>query len=262
MTAVELALAAAIGIVAGVLGGLAGVGGSMVMLPGLHLVFGSNPASVHHLYMAAAMTVNVAVALPAAIGHHRARAVRGDLLRVLLPSALAGICAGVLTSNLVDGRRLKLLLAAFIVGYCLLTLARFLRRHHEDPAQERATVPRLGACGVAAGLVAGLLGLGGGVVLVPLLQVLCRVCLRQAIATSTGVICVTAAVGAVLKLATLDRHGQSVLEALVLAAMMAPTAMLGARIGAWATHALPLQAVRLAITLILLAAAAGMAGLL
>jgi len=241
-----------LGVLAGLLGGLAGVGGSMVMLPGLHMIFGDEPSTVHHLYMAAAMTVNVAVALPAALKHHAAKAVRTDLLPPLIASTLAGIVVGVLVSNLFDGNVLRYLLAAFILAYCAMNLRRLLIGHVEPAADARTTVGRLAFSGAATGFVGGLLGLGGGVLLVPMLQVLCRVSLRQSIATSSAVICVTAVVGAGLKLATLHEHAQSWTWALTLAALMAPTAIVASLVGAGLTHSLPIKTVRAAITVLLM----------
>jgi uncharacterized membrane protein YfcA len=97
----------------------------------------------------------------------------------------------------------------------------------------------------------GLLGLGGGVMLVPLLQLLCRVPLKKAIATSSAVICATALVGAGLKMGSLARLGQSAGAALALALAMGPTAVLGGAIGAKLTHALPVRAVRVVVTVLL-----------
>ncbi len=251
-----------IGAVAGVLGGLAGVGGSMVILPSLHLAFGDDPPSVHHLYMAAAMAVNVAVSIPAALRHHRLRAVRVDLMVTLIPITGAAILAGVLLSNRLPGGALKLMLAGFLAVYCTINLVSLLRnRPDHAPEHERSGRARVIVCGTGTGLVAGLLGLGGGVLMVPLLQLICRVPLRNAIATSSAVICVTSIVGAGSKLASLPGLGLSPSRAIVLAALMAPAAVLGGWIGAHLTHALPLRLVRIVITVLLILAAAKLAGL-
>jgi uncharacterized membrane protein YfcA len=96
----EISAIALIGLIAGTLGGLAGVGRSVFILPALHIVFGPglfgepDDVEIHHLYMAAAMTVNVAVSLPAAIRHHQAGAVRVPLLPTLIGSGAAGTLAG------------------------------------------------------------------------------------------------------------------------------------------------------------------------
>ncbi len=255
MTTTAILATVGLGVIAGLLGGLAGVGGSMVMLPGLHMIFGDEPASVHHLYMASAMTVNVAVAFPAAIKHHRAKAVRTDLLPVLIGTTLAGIVAGVLVSNQVNGNVLRYLLAAFIFSYCAMNLRRIISGHQEHVAGASPSTRHLAISGAVTGFVGGLLGLGGGVLLVPMLQILCRLPLRQSIATSSAVICITAVAGAGLKLGTLHEHSQSWAWALLLAALMAPTAIVASLVGAGLTHSLPVKTVRAVITVLLMVVA-------
>lgn len=250
-----------LGFVAGIVGGLAGVGGSLVMIPGLHFIHGDDPASVHHLYMASAMAVNVTVALPAVYQHSKAGAVRRDLLPTSLASATLAMLGGVLLSNRIEGDHLRTLLGVAIVLYCGY-LALRVARNAPDPEREgeRTTNPRIIVSAALAGFTGGLLGLGGGVVLVPMFQALCRMKLREAIATSSAVICVTATIGAVVKLATLHGHDQQVGNALLLAGLLAPTAIIGARLGAKLTHVLPLQWVRVAIIAFLLLAALRLMG--
>lgn len=260
----QILLAALIGLVAGVIGGLAGIGGSMIMLPGLALLLGFDDEAHtrHHVFMAAAMTVNIMVALPAARRHYQAGAVRVGVVRALLPAMAAMIIVGVLVSNLIRGDWLKQALAVFIAGYALLNLYRLVRQRRESEGlPERTGVALLAAIGGGAGFIGGLLGLGGGVVTVPLLQVLARIRLRQAIATSSAVMPLTALIGAGLKLGTLPGHGRSVWEALLIAVAMGPGAIVGAMVGATLTHALPLAVVRGVISVLLLAAAAKLAGL-
>ncbi len=235
----------------------------MVMLPGLAIVFGFRNDPEHtrqHVYQAAAMCVNVLVALPATVQHARAGAVRRDLVIALLPSMCVGIIVGVLISNQVPGEYLKLFLAIFIAAYCIVNFY-FVARPRKNPPPESAH-PRTAlatAIGAAAGLVGGVLGLGGGVVTVPLLNTIGRVRLRQSIAASSAAMCVSALVGSIIKLGTLHEHGRAISEALWLAVAMGPLAIAGALVGARLAHALPLRAVRLAISVLLLLAAARMA---
>ncbi len=262
----HIILAGLIGLAAGVVGGLSGIGGSMVMLPGLAIVFGYAGDPTHgrqHLYQAAAMAVNVVVAGAAAMEHHRAGTVRRDLVVGLLPAMAAGMIAGVLISNQVDGRTLARILAAFIACYCLYSLWRALLPHHDDPrGPERTSRVKTSIVGSLAGLVGGLVGLGGGVVTVPALQVLERIPLRQAISASAATMWMTALIGSAIKLGSLPSLGQSPVDALVLIGAMAPCAVGGAIMGARLTHGLPLRAVRLVVSLLLLLAAARMAGVL
>lgn len=258
-----------IALVAGMLGGLAGVGGSILILPALHVVFGPgffgepvDRPQIHHMYMAAAMTVNVVVSLPAAIQHHRAGAVRVSTLPLLLPSTAAGVILGVLLSNQFEGDVLRLLLALFLLGYCLWNMRLILRPRRRkfsgEGRVERATAARLVACGSVTGFVGGVLGLGGGFMLVPLLQLACNMRLKNAIATSSAVLCVSAAIGAVIKIGTLPEHGESITSALTYALLMTPTAVIGALAGAKLLHRLPVTVVRFVIMALIIAAVAKM----
>jgi len=78
----DYSVLALIGLAAGALGGLLGIGGSIIMIPALAIFLGDD----QHLYQAAAMVVNIAVALPAAIRHKRAGALRDFLNNVLGPN--------------------------------------------------------------------------------------------------------------------------------------------------------------------------------
>lgn len=259
----EIAAAGVIGAVAGVVGGLAGIGGSLIMLPGLALALGYSSAvePEQHLYIASAMCVNVLVAGSASRLHLRKGAIDWDLVRWLLPSLGLALVLGVLASNAVEGRVLRLLLAGAIAAYCAWNLVLAVRGQPEVDAREPTRIGAVVSTGIAAGGLGGMLGLGGGVIMVPGLQILARVPLRKAVAASAASMVLTSAVGAVLKLATLEQHGQKWSEALVLAAAMGLPAMLLAPVGARLTHALPIGAVRLAISLVLLGSAAKLAGL-
>ena len=67
------AVLAAVGLLAGVLGGLLGVGGSILMIPAMVFLFADRYGPEgQHLYQAAAMIVNLFVVLPAVDRHRRA----------------------------------------------------------------------------------------------------------------------------------------------------------------------------------------------
>ncbi|MHC4947395.1 MAG: TSUP family transporter, partial [Planctomycetota bacterium] len=91
MPPVDVVILVGLGLVAGALGGLLGIGGSVVMIPVLTLVLHRN----QHLSQAAAMIVNIFVAVPAALRHHRAEAIQWDVAARMLPAALLFILVGV-----------------------------------------------------------------------------------------------------------------------------------------------------------------------
>ena len=259
----EFVLLAVIGLAAGSLGGLLGVGGSIIMIPAMAIMFHARPWGDQHLYQAAAMAVNVAVALPAALRHKKAGALHARLFRIMLPAAMVAIIGGVLISNLFEPTTLKRIFAVFLLYVAVTNVIKLVRKrpeHHPDHA--RVTILTGGIVGTVMGFAAGLLGIGGGGIAVPLANHLCRVPLRQAIAVSAAVMCLTAGVGAAIKIGTLPEHGHTWQQAVVLALVLSPTAMLGGHLGASLTHRVPVPLVRAIFTVVIVAAAARMTGLL
>ena len=116
--------------------------------------------------------------------------------------------------------------------------------------------------------MAGLLGIGGGAIAVPVAQVVCRLPLRQCIGASAAVMCLTAGVGAALKLGTLSdvtTETGALADwkiAAAIVACLAPMALLGGFIGAGLTHRLPLREIRIVFSVVLLVVAARLSGLL
>ena len=264
LLSVDMLWIAVIGLLAGLLGGMLGVGGSVIMIPGLTLALGYD----QHLYQASAMLANVAVSVPAALRHHRAGAIVPAALWRVLPWALVTVLLGVAASNLAvfrgadGGLWLGRVLAGFIVYVIYVNLRRLLGDSDEE--REAGSRPGLsvGRCALVGGAMggsAGLLGIGGGALAVPLQHLCLGLKLRSAIATSSALICVTATVGAAYKLGTLGDHGSTWQQGVQTALLLAPTAWIGGRIGAGWTHRLPLRQVRGAFVVLMAVAVVKMA---
>jgi len=254
----------ALGLFAGVMGGMLGVGGSVIMIPGMVLLFGHGRIDGfnQHAYQAAAMIANVAVALPAARRHYQAGAVNADVLRIMLPAALIAVILGVWLSNRSfflgpeRGIWLGRILAIFLLyeaGYNLLKVIR--NRPPRTMANARITSLRAATAGSGMGIVGGLLGVGGGVLAIPLQQWLLALPLRNAIANSAVVMVASATIGACYKNATLTQHAVPWYGGLAIAALLVPTCILGARLGANLTHRLPNRQIRIAYIIIITLAA-------
>jgi len=267
---VELLFQALVGLLAGLLGGLLGLGGSTVIIPGLIVYLshtGGYAGSVQHLLQAAAMICNVFIAAPSTVAHVRAGAVMRRLLAFLVPASLAGSVAGVWLSNTSafareNGPYLAMILAGFYLLVAVYNMADFIARYSQ-PRANLATgedAPRIAAwkvlaVGLPTGLTAGLLGIGGGTMCVPALQVFLKMPLRQAIANSAVVIVFVASAGAVYKNATLWQHGVPLVDSLALAAMLIPTAMIGSYFGGRLTHRLPRRVLRVVFIAFMLSVA-------
>jgi len=254
-----------VGLAAGLLGGLLGIGGSIVMIPVLTLLLDKS----QHLAQASAMIVNVCVAAPSALNHHRAGVVRWDVLSRMLPAGIVLILVGVFVSDLFTADSeiiLKRIFGVFLLYVVCATLLEVARkngrsREEDDKPSQVVSWPRCGTVGGVTAFLGGLLGIGGGVIAVPLLHRVCRLPLRQCIGTSSAVIVLTAMVGAVTKNLTLPTHVDDagdtlrISQSLLIAAVLAPTAIIGGLWGAKLTHVLPLVWVR-GVLLVLLSVAA------
>lgn len=260
-----------IGLFAGLVGGLLGVGGSIVMIPAMTEVLGPN----QHLYQAAAMIVNLFVVLPAVVQHKRAGAIERATVLRLVPLAGLAVIGGVLFSELPifhgDGeRRLRGLFGLFLLFAAAVDLLRLIRRHVaktaqaknlsdvrglDAPASVRPGWASMIAVSVPTGLIAGLLGVGGGLVAVPLQRRLLHIPIRNAIANSATIIIATSLIGASLKNYTYITSTSGDIEPLVLALVLIPTAMLGSMAGSWMTHRVSTDIVKGAFFVLLVIAA-------
>lgn len=263
----ELTALVVIGLFTGVVGGMLGVGGSIVMIPAMTEVLGRD----QHLYQAAAMIVNFFVVVPAAWQHRRAKAIHQAAAMRMIPVAVVAVVVGVAVSELPffsgEGeahlRRLFGLFLLLVVGIDLYRMGRHVARPSAANAGEQSscnhnappTWRSVAAVAIPTGLVAGLLGVGGGVLAVPLQRRLMKVPLRKAIANSATIIIATSFVGAILKnYAWITGHGQS-MKSLVLAGIIIPMAILGSVFGSRLTHRLPIVYIKTAFFVLLLVAA-------
>lgn len=152
----------AAGGLAGVLSSLFGIGGGIVLVPVLHYVLGFGWVEATQLSLVAIM-----VQSPTGVWQH---ARRGAVdWRVAAPLAVAGLL-GVFIGDALQPRIavpwLKVLFAA------LMALAALRLAFPQPPTVEgarRLGVPGLAALGLFAGVIAKLLGIGGGLVTVPVL---------------------------------------------------------------------------------------------
>jgi hypothetical protein len=259
-------LLAIVGLGAGVLGGMLGIGGSVIMLPAMKWILdppGGAPENIHQ-YQAAAMMVNFLLCLPSAWAHLKNHAVWPKVWSYVAASAFLAIVGGVLVSNLFDkdaARYLNWLVGVFFLYVLVQNLYRAFRPPKQEglSRQEVEAFSPLRKCsvGVPMGFAAGLLGIGGGAVAVPLQQMVLKMPMRNAIATSAAVIASVSWLGALTKNLTLGAKG-SIATSCLLVACLAPTAMVGAYVGGHLTHRLPLRLVRVLFAVLMAVSAATM----
>ena len=176
MIPADIAIGVAIGVVAGLLAGLFGVGGGIVMTPGIQVLLGAPPI----VALATPLPVIFPTALAGALAYRRQGEIDTRAAAWLVGPGLIGAAIGAWLTDRVD-TTLLLLVTAALLGWQAVAI---LRRRERATAERPATAPILGGIGALAGLVSGLLGIGGGLVMVPLLAGWIGMPLKRALGTS------------------------------------------------------------------------------
>ena len=258
---------AAIGFAGGLLGGLLGIGGSIIVIPLLTLVKGNN----QQLYQATAMIMNIAVGASATLKHHLKGAIQVKVVLKILPAASVGILAGVAMSNLIPTLWLQVVFALALMGIAASELRSAFRpagssqEKAESDLNDEVTSRRSGLINVMiggfTGLCSGLLGIGGGIIIIPLLKKFSGFSMKAAIPASSATMLITAGIGAFYKniqLPNLQAPDGTPLEistSLVIAACLIPPAFVGSYIGASMMHRLPMTVIKRVFALLLVIAA-------
>ncbi len=227
------------GAAAGSLGALLGIGGGVFLVPLLNLALGF-PIGV-----AAAISLTTVIATSSTVtaakaGKHLMNFRFGMMLEV---ATAAGSVLGGLTAQFVAQSHLQQLFGLVTGAVALLTVSRANRRniivdptvepgvlggrfHDEDTGSTVVyrikRLPLALGSSFVAGNVSSLLGIGGGVIKVPVLNGWCGMPLRAAAATSAFMIGVTATGGAIIYYL----NGQLLPAA-------AAAAILGVQLGSW-----------------------------
>ncbi len=195
------------GVLAGAFGALLGLGGGILIVPILTLGFGLP------LTTAVGTSLVCVIATSTGAAAFNVRAGRADVRLAI--SLGTGTVVGAVTGGVIAGflpeRVLAGLFAALLV-YTAYTMGRGLRgapegagESEEDPASPSGPgapayrthrLPLAVTGSVLAGNVSGLLGVGGGIVTVPLIHLVMGAPVRIAITTSNVMIGITAAAGA------------------------------------------------------------------
>jgi uncharacterized membrane protein YfcA len=167
---IEWLLYPLLGVAAGLLAGLLGVGGGLVLVAALVLLLPAQGVATDKLMQAALATSLASIIVTAtasAWAHHRRGSVDWPSFRWLAPGLVAGAWAGSELATRLDGQLLRVGVAA----YCLLAGLQLLTDWPRTSAP-RPPLPAsagLGLAGLCIGVVSALVGIGGGSMSVPVL---------------------------------------------------------------------------------------------
>ncbi|HEX6312258.1 MAG TPA: sulfite exporter TauE/SafE family protein [Acidimicrobiia bacterium] len=196
------------GFVTGVMSGMFGVGGAVVSNPAIRALGASPIQSV-----GSTLPSILPSAISGALRYHREGLLR---MRIVIWTGLSGAVAsigGSLLSAVVPDARFLTLTIALLIMYTAIRTG-LAARPAQVPADESEVVgrdvpteavaapadsaaPRLVAIGLVAGLFSGLLGIGGGLLLVPAFLTFLRLPLKETLGTSLACVGIIAVPGTV-----------------------------------------------------------------
>lgn len=174
-----------LGAVAGLLGGLFGIGGGTVLVPILLFLFDAQhfaPEHMLHLALGTSMATIIFTALASLYKHHQHHAVNWCVVRSITPGILIGTGLGTLLATSIP----PLFLGLFFALFVCFAAAQILLDIRPKVSRQLPGKTGIRLFGVFAGSLSSLVSIGGGTVVIPFL-LWCNLSIRQAIGTSAAI---------------------------------------------------------------------------
>ncbi len=188
-----------LGMFAGTVAGLLGVGGGLIIVPVLVLVFQQQQFSseiIVHMAVGTSLATIVFTSISSVRAHHQHGAVLWSVFARLTP----GIIVGALLGSVIADWMPTLALQRFFGIFELVVATQMILAYKPNPHRALPGVPGMLGMGGIIGAISSIVGIGGGTMTVPFL-VWCNVAMRKAVATSAACglpIAVAGALGFVL----------------------------------------------------------------
>lgn len=251
-----------LGLIAGFIAGLLGVGGGLVMVPVLTWVFAHQDFTLDyniHLALGTSLAVIVLTSISSLRAHHGHGAVDWAAVRRITPGILVGTLLGSLAAAWLPDTGLKIFFTLFLFYAATQMLLGF----KPTPSRQMPGWPGMTLAGGVIGLVSSWVGIGGGTLSVPFLT-WCNTGLRRAIGTSSAIgfpIAVAGSIGYIVSGQAAHGLPPASLGFVYLPALAAIAAgsWLTAPLGARATHSLPVDRLKKIFAGLLLLVAVRMA---
>jgi uncharacterized membrane protein YfcA len=221
VTPLQIIVAIAVGFTAGVLSGMFGVGGGVVTTPAVNTLLGGTAIEA----IATPLPVILPTSLVGSYTYAKAGEVSVRAVKWAAGPGIVGAVAGALLTDVVNTHLLLVVTSALIA----VTAAQVIRNRPPATPWVVGRTPgwKYAVIGLVAGIVSGLLGIGGGIIMVPAFTLWVGMPLRRALGTSLLVIAVLVIPGTIVH-AFLGHIDWAIFVALTIGVV--PGARLGAHI--------------------------------
>lgn len=221
-----------LGLAAGILSGLFGIGGGVIMVPTLIAIFGLEILDANATSLAAML---LPVGILGVVSYYKAGFINVKESLLISFGLFLGSFVGAEFAINVSEQLLSKLYAAFLLYVALdyFDIKRFFSKNKTPVPENSETIRRAlftyVLVGLGAGVVAGLFGKGGGLIIVPVLIKLYRYSPKAAAATSLAALQLPVGLPSVVVYAQ-NGHFNFLYAALIAVGMVAGT-FLGTKIG-------------------------------
>jgi uncharacterized membrane protein YfcA len=181
----ELLILLSMGALAGTLAGLLGIGGGVIIVPVLAMVFQHQGVAIDvlmHVSIGTSLATIVVTSLSSIRAHQKRGAIDWSVFRRITPGIIAGGFLGSVLADAIPGEELRVLFAIFM----FLVATQMMIAGTPAPHRKLPPWPGMLTAGVLIGAIASLMGVGGGAMSVPFMT-WCNVHIRQAVATSAAI---------------------------------------------------------------------------
>ncbi len=241
--------------------GLLGIGGGMVLVPFITMIFTARhfpPQLVVHMAIATSLATIMFTSLSSVRAHHARGAVLWPVVAMLAPGIVVGSWLGPWLGKQLNTSALALVFALFVA----FSATQMLLNKKPAAARELPPAPGMFGAGAVIGVVSGVVGAGGGFISVPFMT-WCNVKMHNAVATSAALGFPIALSGTLSNIyfgwgeTGLPPHslGYIYLPAL---GLIASASILTAPLGARAAHSMPVRELKRVFAVVLYALAAYM----
>lgn len=184
-----------LGLFTGLLGGLLGIGGGVITVPSLYYIFtwyGMPHVDIMHTSVATALAATTLTSMGSTWAQHRKKMIDGSILKLLVPGLVIGSILGAILSLFISNEALRIFFGA--IAICCSVYFFFPRLPHFNiaPHPNRSLI----GFGIVFGCLASLLGIGGGLFIIPTLLGY-HVAMKRVIAVSSAGTLATALVGSI-----------------------------------------------------------------
>jgi len=174
----------ALGCIAGLLAGLLGVGGGLIIVPVLALLFqqqGFDTDKLMQLALGTSLATIIATSMSSIAAHHRQSNIQWPVFRSLTPGIIVGVLCGSWLADQINSNTLRI---GFSIFALIVALQMLLGLRPKAQRQLPGHIG-LGSAGSIIGLISSLVGIGGGTMTTPYL-LWNNIQIRQAIGTSAA----------------------------------------------------------------------------